>query len=399
MIAQKLYTPQQLILPEMGEELTSSRPNIQSPIKWPGGKSEEFKYIEHLIPMYNRYIEPFFGGGAIFFKLQPQQAIINDISVELIDFYRFLKGDYETELFETELFKYVIHWETISEYVSIFGDTFTQLYHDFQSAKMSQVELKKQVTFYIQQQESIFKQFFAEDFCLDSKNLLRQIRENLASKIKRTSDISQKHGELSSHDLRMNIETAFRSGFYMHFRDILNFSDTYSVSHAKKIANYYFIREFCYGAMFRYNKQGHFNIPYGGSAYNTKDFRGKVSRLFLPEFRGLFTNVTVERLDFENLFEKYAMSEHDFIFLDPPYDSEFSGYGNQEFNQDDHKRLANVLYHTPAKFIMIIKETPFILGLYQGMRDFQIEEFGKQYLYNVKGRNNQNANHLIIYRV
>lgn len=36
-------------------------------IKWSGGKSREMKYIENLIPAFDRYIEPFFGGDAMFF--------------------------------------------------------------------------------------------------------------------------------------------------------------------------------------------------------------------------------------------------------------------------------------------------------------------------------------------
>ncbi|MBO4331227.1 MAG: DNA adenine methylase, partial [Oscillospiraceae bacterium] len=60
-------------------------------IKWPGGKAGEIKYIEHLIPEFDRYIEPFFGGGAMFFFLKPHSAIINDISADLIDFYTMVK--------------------------------------------------------------------------------------------------------------------------------------------------------------------------------------------------------------------------------------------------------------------------------------------------------------------
>ena len=48
-------------------------------IKWAGGKSSEIKHIERIIPEFNRYIEPFFGGGALFFDLEPKKAIINDI--------------------------------------------------------------------------------------------------------------------------------------------------------------------------------------------------------------------------------------------------------------------------------------------------------------------------------
>lgn len=64
-------------------------------IKYRGGKSKEIPYLEKHIPEYTgRYIEPFFGGGALFFYLEPERAIINDINLKLIDFYRGVRTDY-----------------------------------------------------------------------------------------------------------------------------------------------------------------------------------------------------------------------------------------------------------------------------------------------------------------
>lgn len=48
----------------------------------------------HLPRFKGRYVEPFFGGGALFFHLEPRIAIINDINVPLMDFYRGMRDDY-----------------------------------------------------------------------------------------------------------------------------------------------------------------------------------------------------------------------------------------------------------------------------------------------------------------
>lgn len=57
-------------------------------IKWSGGKSDEIKIFEKYFPdNYDTYIEPFIGGGSVYFYLNPKKAIINDIHKELIDFY------------------------------------------------------------------------------------------------------------------------------------------------------------------------------------------------------------------------------------------------------------------------------------------------------------------------
>lgn len=65
-------------------------------IKYRGGKSKEIPNIMWHIPRFRgRYIEPFFGGGALFFFLEPRTAIINDINSKLIAFYRGVRDDYD----------------------------------------------------------------------------------------------------------------------------------------------------------------------------------------------------------------------------------------------------------------------------------------------------------------
>ena len=59
---------------------------MQTLIKWPGGKTKEYPYIKDLIPAFDRYIEPFFGGGAIFLSLQPQNQSSMMFCSELTDF-------------------------------------------------------------------------------------------------------------------------------------------------------------------------------------------------------------------------------------------------------------------------------------------------------------------------
>lgn len=60
-------------------------------IKWAGGKSRELKNFKDFIPEHNTYIEPFLGGGAVFFHLEPKKAYINDISSNLVSFYKLTK--------------------------------------------------------------------------------------------------------------------------------------------------------------------------------------------------------------------------------------------------------------------------------------------------------------------
>lgn len=61
-------------------------------LKWAGGKTQLLDAILPLIPAdIDRYYEPFVGGGAICFALQPEKAVINDINPQLINLYRQIK--------------------------------------------------------------------------------------------------------------------------------------------------------------------------------------------------------------------------------------------------------------------------------------------------------------------
>ena len=58
-------------------------------LKWAGGKTQLLGDLLPKVPTsYGRYIEPFFGGGAMFFALQPENAVIADSNPELINMYR-----------------------------------------------------------------------------------------------------------------------------------------------------------------------------------------------------------------------------------------------------------------------------------------------------------------------
>lgn len=75
-------------------------------VKYRGGKSREIPHLIKHIPQFSgRYIEPFFGGGALYFYLEPKKAIINDINSKLISFYLGVKDNFEllkAELTEIE---------------------------------------------------------------------------------------------------------------------------------------------------------------------------------------------------------------------------------------------------------------------------------------------------------
>jgi len=69
-------------------------------VKWAGGKGALISTLKPLLPKYfNRYCEPFFGGGALFWDIAMESSVISDSNEELMNFYTTVR-DFPEELFE-----------------------------------------------------------------------------------------------------------------------------------------------------------------------------------------------------------------------------------------------------------------------------------------------------------
>jgi DNA adenine methylase len=252
-------------------------------IKWSGGKSDEIKQFEKYLPEhYDTYLEPFIGGGSLYFYLKPQKAVISDVHTELVDLYRCVGEGKSKEIF------------------------------DFMESNPNTEET------------------------------------------------------------------------YYNVRDKMTINN--SLDNAKR---FYYQRKTCFRGMLRYNKDGKFNIPFG--RYKTINY----SELQNKEYEQLLSRTEVLHTSFEYIFENYN-DENNFMFLDPPYDSEFTDYGYCQFGKEEQKRLAKLFKETKIKCLMVIGKTKFIEELY---KDYIVDEYDKKYkfkLYAGRVGDEINTKHLII---
>ncbi len=363
-------------------------------IKWPGGKSREIGMIQPLIPEYNRYIEPFFGGGALFFHLKPKKAAINDISESLIQYYRLIQKQ-DKELYEL----LVCYDNSFTDVVDLCKEEaihLKNLFFKLMDGKIDSAALDVYLNELIFRLTDKINAEFEIKLVLDREEFINSLFRMARDKYARTV-VNFKKSPFTDEDLLNNLITGFTSGFYMYFRKVFNdicLERIDGVSLQYRAANFYFIREYCYGSMFRYNSLGEFNIPYGGMSYNKKNMKTKIDNMFNDEVKELFQNAEIHCCDFEEFFQNIRLTGRDFMFLDPPYDTDFSDYEGRSFSKEDQIRLANSLKNTPAKFILVIKNTEFIYSLYRD--NFRIMSFDKQYSYNVRSRNDRDVKHLII---
>lgn len=370
-------------------------------IKWAGGKEKELPYIKKDLPTkIDRYIEPFVGGGAVYFDLKIENSVINDKSEELINLYKCIKN--QDKEFFTKLKAIYKNWVLLEGVVENNADELLKMYREYckqldnnKNIKEIKLQFNDKIYAFVIKHSEEFNGILSAEFNIEIDNFINEIVKNLISKMNRMYKIENQKNKMSKNDTLDNIECAFKSAFYMHFRHLYNEAENLNIDIPFYTAIFYFIREFCYASMFRYNKNGKFNVPYGGISYNRKEFIKKINYIGSKEVKEYMKNTQIYCEDFEDFLKEIRPKKGDFIFLDPPYDTEFSTYAKNEFAKQDQIRLCEYLKSTKANIMLIIKNTDFIYNLYN-TKEFKIKTFDKKYLVSFQNRNDKDVEHLLI---
>lgn len=378
----------QLVNPRMNATLSPL-------LKWPGGKEKELKFILPNAPyQINNYFEPFVGGGSVFTAFHANHYFINDLSGELIDLYQNIAQ--QDELF----FHHIVDIDSSWKSTKTFFDNHKELvdiYLAYRLNKTDKASLKAMIVAFCVSNKTEILSLLQPSFTEHTDTLLSEMQKNLIRKMSRMKILEDQKGILSDKDLYGNIETAIKSSLYMYYRELYNDSTLKRDSPALYSAVFLFIRNYAYSGMFRFNEDGKFNVPYGGMAYNSKLMTKKMEYYQSPSLVEHLKKTSIYNLDFESFLRETQPQPDDFVFLDPPYDSEFSTYDKNEFTREDQKRLADTLIKTcRAKWMLIIKNTPFIYDLYSGHQGINIRSFDKKYQVSFMNRNDKNVTHLLI---
>jgi len=237
-------------------------------LKWAGGKKQMLNTLFPRIPIsYGNYIEPFIGGGALFFALQPEQSIIADSNPELINVYQ-------------------------------------------------------------------------------------QVSENV--------------------DNVIEILSSFKNTKEMFYS--VRAKDWLQMSKAEAAARTIYLNKTCYNGLYRVNKQGKFNAPYGNySNPNICD----IETLYAAS--AALKKAEIICGDYKEVLAHCA-KPGDLIFLDPPYlpvtsYADFKRYTKEQFYEEDHIELAAEvmrLHELGCHTILMNSNHPLVHELYH---PFKVDVF------------------------
>lgn len=361
------------------------RPSLSPLLKWTGGKRREIPFLKPSYPAnIQRVIEPFSGGAAVSFELNPDRIVLNDLNTGLVRFYRSLGDDNRRQAFLAAV-------EAVDTLRKRVRATFVAL-------GQSQVDTDAFFQTPLPTVEQAFDGWLAglswpEDLL---PVLKKDMRGQLTSKVlSRIPALEAKNGHpFTAAERAEHGQTAVQAGIYTTLRRLYN---GHAAPEAWTLAAWWLVRALCYSGMFRYSANGQFNVPYGGIAYNSRDFASSLAQLQAPDLLDFFQRSTIHELDFQALFEHHDhFGDGDFVFVDPPYDSTFSQYNPEgDFTADDQRRLAAQLKQLKCPWMLVIKNTAFIYSLYEN-DGLVLGAFGKTYGVNFRNRHDRGVEHLVV---
>lgn len=162
-------------------------------------------------------------------------------------------------------------------------------------------------------------------------------------------------------------ETEHSEDFYYEIRNKDKNKNTYNrLSDYTKAARTIYLNKACFNGLYRVNKKNEFNVPFGKK---TKVNTYEGSNLITVSNYLTMNNIKILSVDFEEAVKD--VKEKDFVYFDPPYDSEtstFNSYTEEGFNRDEQIRLAKVFKELDRKgaFVMLSNHnTSLINDLYK----------------------------------
>lgn len=252
-------------------------------VKWVGGKRQLLPEIKRYIPeKFSKYYEPFLGGGAVLFEIQPPKAVVNDVNEELINLYKVIR------------------------------DNVDELIKDLQKHK-------------------------------NNADYFYKIRGQ------------DRNNEIYSR-----------------------------LSNIEKASRIQFLNKTCYNGLFRVNRAGQFNAPFG--RYKAPNIINEVTLRSVSQY---FNEASIEFkcCDFEEALK--GIRKGAFVYFDPPYDpvsdsANFTGYAKYGFDRKQQirlKKLCDKLNSKGVKFLLSNSATDFIIDLY---KDYRIEIIQAKRVINSK---------------
>jgi len=355
-------------------------------LKWPGGKTQELAGIAAAAPaLTGRFVDPFVGGGAVLFATPTGvPALANDACRDLVELYTSAaSGD---EAFRRAVDGLADAWDGLCRLDPLYAE----LGAAFKHAVPAEVRVA------LDRHARTLHRLLAEAGPGLAASFDGRAESEIITKLARMRRLEIRHGQrLNPADLLANVEGAVRSSLYMSVRARYNAARLAGRWDATRAADFLFLREFTYAAMFRFNASDEFNVPYGGISYNRKSLADKARLLFSEPMVARLANTHFDSRDFEPFLAAADLTGDDFVFVDPPYDSDFSAYDNRPFDGQDQVRLERVLAALPARVMVVIKDAPAIRALY-GSDRWNAVEAPKTYMWTIKSRNDRLATHLTI---
>jgi len=164
-----------------------------------------------------------------------------------------------------------------------------------------------------------------------------------------------------------------QKGYYYDRRDEFNRLKLEQTERIRKSALFIFLNKTCFNGLYRVNKKGEFNVPFG-----KRKNPGLYDKKNIMNISELLKKDDVMNVDFEEAVKD--ASEGDFVYFDPPYvplteTAAFTSYAKHDFGLEEQKRLARVVNELAERGCFVMESnsgSEIVEDIYEGYERLEL---------------------------
>ncbi len=277
---------------------------------------------------FKRYIDLSVGRGLQFFAHSPETTcLLNDANPDVIDFYNNLT---HPELWE-QMEICATNWKLIKEFSDLSANEIYISFIDYLNGIITQEDIQHMVRAIVLMNTDIekFQSLFDNAFVISHDMFVNALIKAVVNELTILKSVSGTYPEAEvPQSFIRSIETAFRSGFFIHLQNLINWQNTNfidCIDKSRHLAIWYFISRTAKGSKVLYDENHNLKNQYGGITCNSIDLFDALAFIQSDEINQLMSHCHCYNSSFNDFLKEQLPQKDDFIFADLRLANQFSG--------------------------------------------------------------------------
>lgn len=305
-----------------------------------------------------RYIDVNIGKGILFFANKPSvPCLINDSNKDVFEIYKNLND----AAFHQEVETCTDNWILLAHFSRLSAKEIYISFLDFLKNIITQEDIQYMVRAIVLMNTDVekFSSLFSNNFVISHDMFINALIKSVVNELVKLKSTTGNYSDTDMPDSFVEaIETAFRSGYFTHFQNLINWQNTDLIDCMvlpKYLAIWYFIIKTAKGNKIITDENGNLKSQYAGSQLNTINFKDCLQLINEDSFFNNWYQHSFSSLPIDQFLSSIAIQDGDFILADLRASNQFTSSRLELKQKNTYSQLIKQLLTTKAQWMVIME--------------------------------------------